>query len=299
MAQTKTAIRALLTAAGINPLKRYGQHFLIDGNLLRKLVAAAGVTRADAVLEIGPGTGTLTEELLAVAGHVVAVEIDKGLAGICRARFGDSPRFTLIHRDVLERKGKIAPEVLAELGRRRDGLNSRGGQDARPPVGRAMLVANLPYQVATSLVIELMMGDERVSPLCFTVQREVADRLAARPGGKDYGPISVFAQALGEVARIARVAAEAFWPVPEVESTMLRIDAREDGPGPRVRRELGRLVHGCFNHRRKTMRYNLRELLSDVQYQQVEAAGRWELGDRPERVTVEEWVEMARLISNE
>src|SRR5512144_425024 len=101
MAQTKKEMQALLASAGANPLKRYGQHFLIDGNLLRKLVAAAGITRRDVVLEVGPGTGTLTGELLAAAGHVVAVEIDRGLAGLCQAQFGDSPRFTLIHGDVL------------------------------------------------------------------------------------------------------------------------------------------------------------------------------------------------------
>ncbi len=176
MAQTKREIEALLTAAGMKPLKRYGQHFLIDGNLLRMLVAAAGVTRADAVLEVGPGTGTLTEELLAVAGHVVAVEIDKGLAGACRARFGESPRFTLIQGDVLEGKGKIAPAVLTELERRRAELS-----------GRAMLVANLPYQVATPVVIELLMSAARVSPLCFAVRREWPSGWRRRRAGRTTG----------------------------------------------------------------------------------------------------------------
>ena len=286
MAQTKREIEAVLAGAGMRPLKRYGQHFLIDGNLLRKLVAAAGVTRADAVLEVGCGTGTLTEELLAVAGHVVGVEIDKGLAGVCRGRFGESTRFTLLHRDVLEGKGKIAAEVIQELGRRRAELG-----------GRAMLVANLPYQVATPLVIELLMGEARVSPLCFTVQREVAERLAAPPGGKEYGPISVFAQVFGAVARIARVPAKAFWPVPQVESAMVRVDGRADAPGPRVRGELSRLVHGCFNHRRKTMRYNLRAMLSDEAYRRVESAGRWELNDRPERLGPGQWVELAEFVA--
>lgn len=286
MAQTKKEIEALLTAAGMKPLKRFGQHFLIDGNLLRKLVAAAAVTRADAVLEVGPGTGTLTEELLATAGHVVAVEIDRGLAGACQARYGGAANFTLIHRDVLEGKGRIAAEVLAELERRRAELG-----------GRAMLVANLPYQVATPIVIELLMGAAPVAPLCFTVQYEVAERLAAPPGGKEYGPISVFAQALGEVTRIARVPPGAFWPVPQVDSAMLRIDVRADGPTGRIRTELSRLVHGCFNHRRKTMRYNLRALLSADEYQRVESTGQWDLNDRPERITVKKWVELARMVS--
>lgn len=291
MAQTKREIQGLLTAAGINPLKRYGQHFLIDGNLLRKLVTAAGVTGRDVVLEVGPGTGTLTDELLAVAGHVVAVEIDKGLAGLCRARYAESPRFTLLHRDVLERKSQIAPEVLAEVARWRDTLG-----------GRAMLVANLPYQVATPLVVELLLmtGTETaVSPLCFTVQAEVADRIAAPPGGKDYGPISIFAQALARIERVARVPPEAFWPVPQVDSAMLRLDRREDAPGPRVTAEVVRLVHGCFNHRRKTMRSNLRNLLDEPVLGRVAADSRWNLDDRPERIPVERWVALAETVLGE
>lgn len=182
-----------------------------------------------------------------------------------------------------------------ERGKGQEAVNE-GRQPARP--SRALLVANLPYQIATPLLIELLMGERRISPLCFTVQREVADRLAAPPGGKDYGPISVFAQALATLQRIARVPPEAFWPAPKVDSAMLRMDLREDGAlSPPVKRELARLVHGCFNHRRKTMRYSLRELLSDEQYQQVEAAGVCELNDRPERIGVGQWVELARLLA--
>jgi 16S rRNA (adenine1518-N6/adenine1519-N6)-dimethyltransferase len=289
MAQTKKDIQALLAAAGINPLKRFGQHFLIDGNLLRKLVAASGVTARDAVLEVGPGTGTLTEELLEVAGALIAVEIDKGMAGICRGTFGESPRFTLLHRDVLERKSQIAAEVLELLAARRSELG-----------GRAMMVANLPYQVATPLIIELLMGAVPISPLCFTVQAEVADRLAAPPGGKDYGPITIFAQATARIERIARVPPEAFWPVPGVDSAMLRMDLREDALlSPSIKSELGRLVHGCFNHRRKTMRHNLRELVDSGIYQRIEADGRWELGDRPERLSVEQWVELAVFVQRQ
>lgn len=287
MAQTKRDIQAVLAAAGMHPLKRFGQHFLIDGNLLRKLVHAAGVTDRDVVLEVGPGTGTLTEELLAVAGHVLAVEIDNGLARICRERFGESPGFTLLHRDVLERKREIAPEVLATLADRRERLG-----------GRAMLVANLPYQVATPLLIELLLGGLPVQPLCFTVQAEVAERLAAPPGGKDYGPISVFAQALARIERIARVPPEAFWPVPGVDSAMLRLDPHQGASlRPAVKRELVEVVHGCFNHRRKTMRHNLRELLDGASYHRVELEGRWNLNDRPERLTVEQWVGLAEALS--
>lgn len=292
MTQTKTEIRALLSSAGIRPLKRFGQHFLIDGNLMNKLVAAAGVCHHDVVLEVGPGTGALTEKLLEAAGHVVAVEIDRALHAVCQDRLTGvhgrrgSGRLTLIHGDVLERKSAIAGEVLQALAARQGAVG-----------GRIMLVANLPYQVATPLLIDLLLGELRVSPMCFTVQAEVADRLLAAPGNKTYGPTSVFAQALAAVKPIARVSPESFWPVPKVDSAMLRMDVPEDQmPPPEVVRKLAEVVHGCFNHRRKTMKSNLHALLDEPTFQRVQAAGRWNLSDRPERLTVSQWVELAALL---
>ncbi len=115
MVQTKRDIQGWLAGAGISPLKRFGQHFLIDGNLMRKLVAAAEIGRHDVVLEVGPGTGGLTDLLLEAAGHVVAVEIDKGLQAICRERFGSSERFTLLGHDVLACRCAVADAVLTTL----------------------------------------------------------------------------------------------------------------------------------------------------------------------------------------
>lgn len=288
MTQTKSQIRSMLAASGIRPLKRFGQHFLIDGNLMRKLVSAAGIRDNDVVLEVGPGTGGLTEELLERAGHVVAVEIDRRLHVICRSRFATADRLTLIHDDVLERKSAIADEVLHALASRQESLD-----------GRIMLVANLPYQVATPLLIDLLAGELPVSPLCFTVQAEVADRLAASPGNKTYGPISVLAQALASVERIAHVPPEAFWPVPKVTSVMLRLDVREEGRlPPAAQARLSEVVHGCFRHRRKTMKSNLRTLLDEVSFQRVASDGRWDLSDRPERITVAQWIELAAMLSS-
>lgn len=281
MAQTRRQIEALLNEAGIRPLKRFGQNFLIDGNLIRKLVQAADIRGNDVVLEVGPGTGTLTEELLAVAGHVVAVEIDKGLAGVCRDRFGDNARFTLLHTDVLERKSEISAVVLDTLRER------QARQD-----GRMMLVANLPYQAATPLLVNLLLGPDLVSPLCFTVQAEVADRLLAPPGGKDYGPISIYAQALAKARRIARLGPQSFWPVPQVDSAMVRLDVnpRLD---PRTKSGLARVVHACFLHRRKTLKWSLRELVGESGLERIAADGRWNLEDRPEQLTIAQWVALA------
>ncbi len=285
MPQTKSQIQAILASAGMRPLKQYGQNFLIDGNLMRKLVAAAEVRSDDVVLEVGPATGSLTEELLAVAGHVVAVEIDKGFQAICRDRLGGTGRLTVIHRDVLERKSAVAAEVLEVLAGRQKQLG-----------GRVMMVANLPYQVATPLVIDLLMQEFTVSPMCFTVQAEVAERLVAPPGGKTYGPISVFAQALATAQRIARLPPDAFWPEPKVDSAMLRMDVLvQERLSPEIREQLARVVHGCFNHRRKTMRWNLRTLLGEAELEQIEADGRWNLDDRPERIEVPQWVQLATL----
>jgi len=290
MGQTKRDIQALLAGAGIRPLKRYGQHFLIDGNLMRKLVSAAEIQAGDVVLEVGPGTGPLTEELLQSAGHVVAVEIDKGLHAICRDRFGTCDRFTLIHRDILKRKSAVAAEVLDTLREKQKGLN-----------GRIMLVANLPYQVATPLLIDLLLGDTLISPLCFTVQAEVADRLLAEPGTKIYGPISILTQAMADVKKIARVPPEAFWPVPKVDSAMLRLDVQQHDALPTpVRQRLAELVHGCFNHRRKTMRSNLRTLLDVATFQELETnppSSEWNLSDRPEQITVPQWIALARKLT--
>jgi 16S rRNA (adenine1518-N6/adenine1519-N6)-dimethyltransferase len=287
MPQTKRQIEALLAAAGFHPLKRFGQHFLIDGNLMHKLVAGADIRRDDVVLEVGPGTGSLTELLLEAAGHVVAVEIDNGLQAVCRDRLGDSGRLTLIHTDVLQRKSAVADSVVEALKVQAEALG-----------GRMMMVANLPYQVATPLIVDLLLGGMHVSPLCFTVQAEVADRMVAPAGGKAYGPVSVFVQALADIEQIARVPPQAFWPVPKVDSAMLRLDVREGrASSPPVREELAELVHGCFLHRRKTMKSNLKGLLGTAASRRVEDDGRWNLDDRPERITVTQWVELAEFVT--
>lgn len=282
MAQTRREIQALLASAGIRPLKRFGQNFLIDGNLLGKLVAAADVRAGDVVLEVGPGTGVLTERLLESHTGVIAVEIDRGMQAICRERFGENPHFTLIPGDILAGKHRISPEVLEMLAAREPA-----------PGRRRMMVANLPYQVATPLVVELLMGELAISPLCFTVQAEVAERFLAGPGSKDYGPISVFAQVLAEGERIARVPPEAFWPSPTVNSAMVRLDRRVDRPAGEVIVALRELVHACFNHRRKTMRSNLRGRWEEETIVAAAEAGGWRPEDRPEMLAPWQWLGLA------
>jgi 16S rRNA (adenine1518-N6/adenine1519-N6)-dimethyltransferase len=183
---------------------------------MRILVETAELRGDETVLEVGAATGSLTEELLERAGTVVAVEVDAKLAEILTERLGGREELTIITGDVLAGKHEISPAVLETLGL------------------RASLVSNLPYNIATPLIAECLVvswraargetGFCRFESLTFTVQKEVAERLSASPGGGDYGPVSVLAELLGKVTVGREVPASAFWPRPAVQSQIMRID---------------------------------------------------------------------------
>lgn len=289
MTQTKRDIQGLLASSGLRPLKRYGQNFLIDGNLMNILVEAADPASGDVVLEVGPGTGGLTDHLVKRAGHVVCVEVDRGLASIVAARFERCEHFTLIHRDVLEKKSEVAEVVLETLQARQAELG-----------GRLMLVANLPYQVATSLLIDLLLSRVSFTRLCFTVQAEMADRIQARPGTKDYGPVSILLQTLCDVKRIARLPPQAFWPAPQVDSAMMRLDVREGGViEGEARGLMVKTVRHAFNHRRKTLKHSLRALLREEVWRRIDEQTRFDLSQRPEQWEPKQWVDFAGYLAVE
>jgi 16S rRNA (adenine1518-N6/adenine1519-N6)-dimethyltransferase len=208
--QTLAQIRELLESRGLSPRKALGQNFLIDHNLIRKLVDASGVSHGDVVLEVGPGTGTLTEELLARGCHVIACEMDRGLADLLRERLA-GPNFTLIEGDCMAGKREVNPEIARALG----------GRPFR-------LVANLPYGAATPLMLALLVSHPECGSMFVTIQREVADRLLAKPSTKEYGPITIVAQALCTVGRIATLPPECFWPRPDVTSAMISLIRRAE-----------------------------------------------------------------------
>lgn len=247
--QTLTEIRRLLAEAGLAPQHRLGQHFLIDLNLMRKLVEAAELVPEDTVLEVGAGTGSLTELLLEAGVRVVAVEVDRGLQGVLRARLGRHPRLTLVQADALGGKHRVNALVLRVLR-----------EQAPRPGGACKLVANLPYQIATPLLLDLLRGEPACARLVCTIQKEVGERLAARPRTEAYGVVSVVVQTLAQVRPLAIVPPAAFWPRPKVESVMVEIRPRPPGE-VEVADIAGfvALVQRGFQQRRKMLRRLFRE----------------------------------------
>ncbi len=241
MAQSKQQIQAILAQIGGEPRHRFGQNFMIDQNLVRIVADSGNIAVGDLVTEVGPGTGTLTEEILGRGADVVAVEIDRDLASALRDRFSGEAKFTLIEGDALSGKHGLNEQLAATI------------DEARAADRVVKLVANLPYNIASPLVIELLLAGTDL--LAFTVQKEVAERLRAKADGEEYGPLTVMAQMLGRVKLLRTLPPQAFWPQPKIESALVRID-RSDRLGEKAR-EFSRFVHKLFSFRRKTLRKGL------------------------------------------
>ena len=270
--QSLSEIRALLAERGLRPRHRFGQNFLIEPVHLRRLVEAAEVAAGDVALEVGPGTGTLTEELLAAGAEVVASEIDRDLAALVRDRFRD--RIELVEGDALAAKRSISPAIEAAL---------RG----RPFV----LVANLPYQIASPLLANLA-GDPRCSGCFVTVQREVADRLAAAPETSDYGPLSVVVQSRFEVEHLADLPPGCFWPPPKVTSAMVAMRPRAQPRIDFARLDaFGRFVQSVFSKRRKQ--------LGSILGRSSSFPAGISPDVRAETITVPQWVELFEVFSQD
>ena len=236
-------VRALLAAMDFHPSRLLGQNFLIDANILNILFEAAALTPRDAVLEVGPGLGVLTEGLLERAGRVVAVEKDSRLFQWLENTYAQSPKLGLIHSDILD--VDLTPLLAG-------GVNK--------------CVANLPYAIASRFLVELMGAARAPERIVVTVQLEVAERLAAAPGTHDYGLISVLAQLAYTVSIHKRISPTCFWPAPEVTSAILLM-VRRDEPLVAVddRAALLQLLKLCFSKRRKQIGATLRgEKFADV-----------------------------------
>ncbi len=202
---------------------------------MTQIVAAAAITPGDLVLEVGPGTGSLSECLLDAGARLLCVEIDSDLEPILQARIGD--RATLLFTDVLASKHQLNPRVITALKSARPGSSFK-------------LIANLPYNVASPLLANLVVDHPEMSLAVVMVQREVADRLAAPPGGKEFGPLGILVQAMCGVELLTTLSPSCFWPAPKVDSAVVRL-IRRTQPLTHDPRKLSDLVHRLFQKRRK------------------------------------------------
>ena len=243
--QTTAYLKQLFSDVGFTIDARRGQNFLVDLNLVDLLERSAGIGRQDVVLEVGTGTGVLTERLSAAAARVVTCEIDPRLAQLARDRLIDRENVTLVEGDVLAGKHRFAPAVLDAITEAR----------AESPEGRFLLVANLPYCVATPVISNLLVLSRPFDAAVVTVQREMAERLIAPSGAPSYNALSVWvgAQCRGEIVRL--LPPTVFWPRPKVDSAIVRLDLE-----PHRRAAIGDLgrfhtfVRDVFCHRRKLLR---------------------------------------------
>lgn len=215
--------------------KKFGQNFLIDGHVLDKIIAAAEVTKEDCVVEIGPGIGTLTQYLSEAARNVIAIEIDKMLIPILQETLADYDNVTVIHQDVLKTD-------LWELVREHN--------EGRP----VKVVANLPYYITTPIIMNLFESRLPVSSVTVMVQKEVAQRMQAGPGTKDYGALSLAVQYFAVPYIAANVPPNCFMPRPRVGSAVIRL-TRHEKPPVEVADEqaMFQIIRASFNQRRKTL----------------------------------------------
>ncbi|MCE9546016.1 MAG: 16S rRNA (adenine(1518)-N(6)/adenine(1519)-N(6))-dimethyltransferase RsmA [Planctomycetia bacterium] len=243
--QTISYLTRRFREVGFEPVSRHGQNFLIDMNLQRLLVDAAQLDYDDVVLEVGTGTGALTALVAPQVAAVVTVEIDERLFQMASDELVDNANVTLLKFDVLKNKNHFDPRLMEVLGER---LAAGSGRQLK-------LVANLPYSVATPIISNLLSSPHVPVMMVATVQKEMAERLIAQPGTKDYGALSIWIQSQCRVEIVRLMAPSVFWPRPKVESAIVRIDLEPE------RRSLvpdleffHSFVRGLFLHRRKLLR---------------------------------------------
>ncbi|MEE0781319.1 MAG: 16S rRNA (adenine(1518)-N(6)/adenine(1519)-N(6))-dimethyltransferase RsmA [Sellimonas sp.] len=274
---------AVLQKYHFNFQKKFGQNFLIDTHVLDKIIRAAEITKDDFVLEIGPGIGTMTQYLAQAAREVVAVEIDKALIPILQDTLSGFPNAEVIHDDIL----KVDIAALAE--------QRNGGRPIK-------VVANLPYYITTPIIMSLFESQVPLASVTVMVQKEVAERMQAGPGSKDYGALSLAVQYYAEPYIAANVPPNCFMPRPNVGSAVIRL-TRHEVPPVQVDNEklMFQIIRASFNQRRKTLVNGLNNspeitLTKEQITEAVESLGKG-AGVRGEALTLEEFAGLANKIN--
>lgn len=243
--QTRSHLMGLFKKHGFNPRGDLGQNFLIDLNIIEFIVKEAELTKDDVVLEIGSGTGGMTTFMAIVAGYVVSVEYDPNMYGLASGQTEYLDNVTLLNCDALRNKNNLAPTMLDEVQKQLD----------EDPARRLKLVSNLPYNIATPVISNLVATELPWDRIVATIQLELGERMAAHPGSSKYGALSVWLQAQARVKVIKRMRPNVFWPRPQVDSAVVKITPL---PGKRdqIRDRVffHDFVRQLFHHRRKLMR---------------------------------------------
>jgi len=251
------------------PRKRFGQHFLTDPFAIEEILELVDTAADATVVEIGPGLGVLTAPLLERCSKLIAVEIDRDLSAQLRERFADQPRFQLIEADALELQ-------LSEIVE-----------------GQVTVVGNLPYNISTPLLFHLFTQRKQIDSMLFMLQKEVVERMAATPGSKRYGRLSVMTQYFCEVEPLIKIPPTAFEPPPKVDSQMVRLHPRQTTlADPQVEQQLASVVTAAFAQRRKTLRNSLAGLCDA----DTILAAECDPTARAERLSLEDFVRLAEQI---
>tara|TARA_B100000519_G_scaffold145937_1_gene126768 strand:+ start:141 stop:1064 length:924 start_codon:yes stop_codon:yes gene_type:complete len=244
--QTSTFLKQRMEEAGIRPVSKFGQNFLIDLNLVNMIADSANLTEQDVALEVGTGTGSLTGLIAQKAGRVITVEIDQNLWQLAQEELAGFNNITFLQQDALRNKNNLNPILIDTI---RQAMSEIEG-------ARLKLVANLPYNIATPLISNLLTLDEFVpTSMTVTIQKELAERIVARPGTKDFGALSLWIQAQCNPEIVRIMSPKVFWPRPKVDSAIINIetDTAKRNRIPDLA-YYHRFVRSLFIHRRKLLR---------------------------------------------
>jgi 16S rRNA (adenine1518-N6/adenine1519-N6)-dimethyltransferase len=281
------ALRALLDTHGLRPKKSLGQNFLVNENLLKAIVRAADVQPTDCVIEVGPGVGTLTHQLALAAECVIAVELDQDMVAILRETLAEHHNVTIVHDDIL--KVDIAKILNPKSQPPTSSLQPPASNLQLPPY---KVVANLPYYITSAVIRKFLDGTHKPTALVLMTQHEVAQRIMAQPG--DMSLLAVSVQFYARPALVMKLSAGAFYPAPQVDSAVIRLDVRATQPDVDVEKFF-RVVQAGFSQKRKQLRNSLAAGLNIATTESealLQRAG-IDMQRRAQTLTIEEWVKMA------
>lgn len=283
---SRTRTRAIMEKYGIHTKKGFGQNFLTDLNVLKNIVSAAEITRDDNVIEIGPGIGALTEQLAQAAGEVLALEIDQDLIPVLAEVLAPYDNVTVLNQEVLQAN---LPELIK--------------QQFTDPSRPIKVVANLPYYITSPILMNLLAAPVDWAAICVMMQKEVAQRLTAQPGTKQYGALTLAIeyQMTAEIA--FNVSRRVFVPAPNVDSAIVVLKPRTTPlpVQPFNKQKLFGFIRGCFAHRRKSLWNNLQATIGKQpavkeEMQAILTALAISPQTRPERLTLEQFIELANAL---